>query len=310
MSEGSAGLLVAGSIALDDLEGGFGRARDELGGSALYFSLAASLLRPVRLVAPVGEADAGLVRDLAASRPIDLAGLSVLPAPTYRWRARQSAAGNIDLGSQDSIYDSWEPRLPDRFEGWAFVGSMRPDRQLQVARRLRPGVALLAADAMQSYVASAPAEAEAVVSLCDWYFANQSELRSLGGDPADPESFRRRHRLAGLVVKSGPGGVAVHTAAGRLEVAALPGTVVETTGAGDALAGGMLARWHQLRGAAAGLAEAVLHGVAAASLAIEAVGLRGLGAASSEILARRVLAARETSDSGPLGSAGDLRARH
>jgi ribokinase len=243
------------------------------------------LLHPLALVAPVGPGDAESVRRLLAARPVDISGLSVLEAPTYRWRARQEHGANLDLGSQDSIYDFWEPSLPAGFGGWAFVGSMRPDRQLQVARGLRPAASLLAADAMHSYVSSAPDQALAVVELCDWYFANEGELRALGGDPADPDGFRRRHGLAGLVVKSGAAGVAVHTASGGLRLGAPPVTVVDTTGAGDALAGGMLAGWCRLGGGEAGLQPALRQGLAAAAVAISAVGLRGLAAASSGPLA-------------------------
>jgi sugar/nucleoside kinase (ribokinase family) len=283
---------VAGSIALDDLEGEFGRVQNELGGSALYFALAASLLHPVSLVAPVGRSEAETVRALLAPRPVDISGLSILQAPTYRWRARQEHGANLDLGSQDSIYDSWEPSLPSGFAGWAFVGSMRPDRQLQVARNLRAAAALLAADAMHSYVSSAPEQALAVVDLCDWYFANEAELRALGGDPAAPDGFRRRHGLAGLVVKSGAAGVAVHTASGGQRLGAPSVTVLDTTGAGDALAGGMLAGWCRSGGAEAGLELALVQGLAAAALAISAVGLRGLAAASPALLAERVRASR------------------
>src|ERR671924_2030713 len=126
-------LLVAGSIALDSLLGG--RARDELGGSATYFSLAASLMQPVSLVAPVGR-DAELAfRDVFDRRPdIDLDGLRVLDAPTYRWFADAAHGRNVDLGSRDSIYDHWSPEVPDGYRGWGFVGSMRLDRQLQATR--------------------------------------------------------------------------------------------------------------------------------------------------------------------------------
>jgi sugar/nucleoside kinase (ribokinase family) len=58
--------------------------------------------------------------------------------------------------------------------------------------------------------------------------------------------------------------------------------VVDTTGAGDALAGGMLARWHRLDGDPAALAEAVEHGVRRASLAISDVGTRALAALPAE----------------------------
>jgi hypothetical protein len=99
-------LLVAGSIALDTLDGPFGQVTDELGGSALYFAMAASLIVPVKLVAPVGEAETALVTAVIGSRPIDTTYLQVIQAPTFRWRARQEDGRNVDLGSRDSIYES------------------------------------------------------------------------------------------------------------------------------------------------------------------------------------------------------------
>src|ERR1700716_3988492 len=148
------GLLVAGSIALDSLQGG--RIRDELGGSATYFSLSASVIGPVTAVAPVGRDGEAIARSALETRPgIDLSRLDVVEAPTYRWFAESEDGHNIDLGSQDSIYDFWQPRLPRRYRGWAFCGSMRPDRQMQAARELAGGE-LLSAGAMRSDVECHP----------------------------------------------------------------------------------------------------------------------------------------------------------
>jgi hypothetical protein len=256
-------LLVAGSIALDSLQGG--RFQDELGGSALYFALAGS---------PVGRDADARVRAVLGSRPgIDLSGLELVDAPTYRWFADDRAGRNVDLGSRDSIYDAWTPRCPPGFRGWAFVGSMRPDRQLEAARQLA-GCGLLAADAMRSYVEAAPAAAREVLRLSDWYFCNEEEFAALGG--AEPEAFRRRWDLAGLVLKRGPAGATIYTAAGSLHVPARAGSVVDTTGAGDALAAGLLARWLQLGGAPAALGQALEAGVERAALAISEVGARAL----------------------------------
>jgi sugar/nucleoside kinase (ribokinase family) len=268
-------LLVAGSIALDSLMGG--RVTDELGGSALYCALAASRIVDVLVVAPVGRDGEAAVRGVLGGRPgIDLEGLSVVEAPTYRWFADARAGRNVDLGSRDSIYDHWSPRVPPGHRGWAFVGSMRPDRQLDAARQLA-GRGLLAADAMRSYVEAAPAAARSVLRLADWYFCNEEEFAGLGGG-GDPEAFRRRWDLRGLVLKHGPGGVTAHTAAGALHVAASagPDEVVDTTGAGDALAGGMLGRWLALGGGEQHLGEALRAGVECATVAISAIGARAL----------------------------------
>ncbi|GAC1658529.1 MAG: hypothetical protein NVS9B1_18620 [Candidatus Dormibacteraceae bacterium] len=286
-------LLAAGSIARDHLEGPFGSVDEELGGSALYFALAASLIGPVEVVAPVGAEDAAAVHSALQGRRIDLQRLSVVDAPTYRWSARQVSRNNEDLGSQDSIYDVWRPEPPAGFNGWAFVGSMRPDRQADAARALG-SAGLLAGDSMRSYVGSRPAEAAELLHLCDWFFANEEELAALGGDPRDPSSFLSRWQLEGVVVKAGPDGSTAWTKAGATHVPALQGPVIDVTGAGDSLAGGMLSRWQKTGGRPGGLADALAHGAACAALAISAIGIRGLTRATPDDLARLLPAGEDS----------------
>lgn len=282
-------LLATGSIALDSLEGPFGSVRGELGGSALYFALAASLIRPVEIVAPVGSDAIAAVRAVLAGRAVDLSRLSVLDRPTYRWSARQQSGTNLDLGSRESIYDAWEPDLPAEFDGWAFVGSMRPDRQLAAVRQLRASSQLLAGDSMRSYLSSHRTEAEGVLDACGWFFANREELAALGGDPERPQLFRERWGLQGLTLKAGADGCTVWTAAGPCRLGALAGhPVVDVTGGGDALAGGMLAAWSESGGDPRQLRTALAHGIACAAIAISTVGLAGLAAATPADLAERV----------------------
>jgi sugar/nucleoside kinase (ribokinase family) len=279
-------LLVAGSIALDTRDGPFGKVKEELGGSAVYFALAASLIVPVKVVAPVGVDGLKRVSRAFEGRPIDTTGLQVLEAPTYRWKAHQEHGRNVDLGSADQIYDTWEPAVPNDFGGWAFVGSMRPDRQAQVMRMLA-GARLLAADAMLSYVHDRPPESKDVLRRAGWFFCNQEEFHALGGN--DPEEFRRQWWLEGLVLKAGAGGVTAYTADGSLHVPALKGRpVIDTTGAGDALAGGMLARWVSTGAERGGLVDALSCGVACASLAIESIGTRGIATATPKLLEERL----------------------
>lgn len=283
----SAELLVVGSIALDSREGPFGKVKEELGGSAVYFALAASLVMPVRLSGPVGRDAIDRVERAFRGRPIDTAGIDVLDAPTYRWTARQEHGRNVDLGSSDRIYDEWHPRVPEGFGGWAFVGSMRPDRQAEAVKALHHSARLLAADAMLSYVLSRPPEAKDVLRRASWFFCNEDEFAALGG--ANAEEFRRQWWLEGLVVKSGPGGITAHTADGRIHVPALPNhPAFDTTGAGDAVAGGMLARWLSTGGQRGGLQDAMVCGVACASLAIEGIGIRGIASATPQLLEERV----------------------
>jgi cytidine kinase len=280
-------LLVAGSVALDTRDGPFGKVDETLGGSAVYFALAASLIAPVKVIAPVGADGAKRVAQAFSGRPIDSDLLEILEAPTYRWRAHQEHGRNVDLGSSDDIYDSWKPSVPEGFEGWAFVGSMRPDRQAQLMRMLA-GAKLLAADAMLSYVKSRPPEARDVLGRSGWFFCNQEEFAALGGE--DPEEFRRQWWLQGLVLKAGNLGLAAYTDDGVVHVPALTDQpVVDTTGAGDALAGGMLARWLTTGGLRGGLQDALVWGAACASITISSIGVKGIARASRTDLEKRVL---------------------
>ncbi len=69
-------LLVVGSVAYDTVETPFGKVDEALGGSAIYFSAAASFFVPVRLVAVVGEDfDRAQLRFLQ-ERHVDLSGLT------------------------------------------------------------------------------------------------------------------------------------------------------------------------------------------------------------------------------------------
>lgn len=79
-------LLVTGSIGIDTVETPRGRAEDALGGSAVYFALAASLFTPVRMVGVVGEDfDLGRLKPLA-DRGVDTRGVEVRQgARTFRW---------------------------------------------------------------------------------------------------------------------------------------------------------------------------------------------------------------------------------
>jgi sugar/nucleoside kinase (ribokinase family) len=284
-------LLVAGSVALDTRDGPYGKVEETLGGSAVYFALAASLMIPVKVVAPVGVDGAKRLAQAFSGRPIDTSLLQILDAPTYRWRAHQEHGRNIDLGSSDNIYDIWEPALPSGYEGWSFVGSMRPDRQAELMGMLG-GAKLLAADAMLSYVLARPPEARDVLRRAAWFFCNQEEFTALGGE--DPEEFRRQWWLQGLVIKAGALGLAAYTEYGVVRVPALSARlVVDTTGAGDALAGGMLARWLSTGGLPGGLQDALVWGTACASITISAIGVKGIAKATRKKLVARVAEVEE-----------------
>ena len=169
---------------------------------------------------------------------------------------------------------------------------MRPDRQAQVMAALLGSAKVLAADAMLSYVLARPPEARDVLRRAAWFFCNEEEFTALGGK--DPEEFRRQWWLQGLVVKFGPLGLAAYTEFGVVRVPALiERQVVDSTGAGDALAGGMMARWLSTGGQPGGLKDALVWGAACASITISSVGVKGIAKATHKQLNERVAEVEE-----------------
>ena len=81
-----ADLIVVGSVALDSVATPFGKVDEALGGSATYFSYAASFFTRVRLVATVGgDFPEDHVR-LLQKRGVDVAGLQrSAGGRTFRW---------------------------------------------------------------------------------------------------------------------------------------------------------------------------------------------------------------------------------
>ena len=70
-------LLVTGSIGIDTVKTPFGVSENCLGGSAVYFSYAASFFAPVRFVGVVGPDCPFVLKDVFKGRNVDLAGLEV-----------------------------------------------------------------------------------------------------------------------------------------------------------------------------------------------------------------------------------------
>ncbi|HEX3606368.1 MAG TPA: PfkB family carbohydrate kinase [Candidatus Dormibacteraeota bacterium] len=279
-------ITATGTVTIDDVTTPVGRSREQEGGSALYFSLAAAPFAPVHLVGVVGGDGEARLRRTAAAAGVDLAGLEVSPAPTFRWRATHDFERWVTAceHAEEGAYASWRPRL----EGAAaraevlFLGSMPPAAQLEALAG--SSARLVGADSMTVYIGGAERDRVLeVVERADVLFLNRAELAGLSGLEADRwrEAARAlcgRGRLRVVVVKAGPLGAACVTADGVIERDAHPvGTVVDPTGAGDALAGGFLGACARAeRDPLEHLAEALDAGLRRAAQAISRFGPEGL----------------------------------
>jgi sugar/nucleoside kinase (ribokinase family) len=277
-------ITVAGTVHLDDITTPHGRRPRQIGGSALYFALAAAPHARVHLNAIVGADAEPELRQTLDGLPVDLGGLAVSDSPTFRWHAVHDFQRWVaeTVAEEPGCEAEWRPHLsPEASRAEVlFLGSMRPSLQREILAQ--SSARLIGMDSMTCFTGPEREAVLEVVSGCDIVFLNRLELSSLVPEAPDWAAAARSlfgsSRLRALVVKAGPTGAVLMTSTTTLERPAVPVDVVmDPTGAGDAIAGGFLGFC-----AAAGrdddavFPEALQDGLARAAVTIGTFGTEGL----------------------------------
>jgi sugar/nucleoside kinase (ribokinase family) len=276
-------VLVVGSVAFDTVETPFGRAERVLGGSASFFSVAASFFVPVNLVGVVGE-DFGK-KELAAfaGRPIDLEGLERMDGETFHWQGKYS----YDLNSRETVctdlnvFEFFKPKIPARYRSSevVFLGNIDPVLQREVLEQVqRPRV--VACDTMNFWISGKREELLETLRRVDVLLVNDAEARELSGEWNIVKAARAIRALGPktLVIKKGEHGVLMFAEDGSFSAPAYPlEEVFDPTGAGDTFAGGFLGYLASTGSFADGaLRRAAIMGSALAYFSVEAFSLERL----------------------------------
>jgi sugar/nucleoside kinase (ribokinase family) len=282
-------ILVVGSVAYDTVETPFGRAERVLGGSASFFSVAASFFVPVNLVGVVGTDFAQSDVDALAAHNVDLSGLERVDGRTFFWEGKYS----YDLNARETVrtdlnvFEAFRPRIPEpyRRSSHVFLGNIDPVLQQEVLDQVeRPR--LVACDTMNFWIEGRPAELKETLRRVDVLLINDAEARQLSGEWNMVKAARAIRALGPkvLVIKKGEHGVLMFTEKGSFAAPAYPlEQVFDPTGAGDAFAGGFvgyLASVHEHEGDDTfddeTLRRAVVMGSTLASFCVEAFSLQRL----------------------------------
>lgn len=240
-------LLVVGSVALDSVHTPCEAREDVLGGSAVYFSYAASFFTSVRLVGVVGEDWPQEHTQFLQSRRIDTRGLQVVPGgKTFRWRGKYLPNMNDrqTLEVHLNVLGDFDPVLPDDFKRcrYVFLANGSPRAQMKVLDQVI-GPRLVVADTMDLWIRDAHDELLQLFRRVDGLVLNDSEAKLLTGDE---NLVRAGHRIRELgpkfvVIKKGEHGAMFFSQYETYVLPAFPTEqVVDPTGAGDSFAGGMM----------------------------------------------------------------------
>jgi len=277
------GLLVVGSVAFDSVKTPFGEVEEVLGGSATYFSTAASYFSEVSLVAVVGEDFPDRHVAFLKSRSIDVTGLERAPGRTFRWKGEYGYDLNEarTLDTQLNVFERFRPTLPEAYrdKDLVFLANIDPDLQREVLEQVRKP-ALVACDTMNFWIETKRDALIRTLGRVDILIINDGEARELSGEPnlVRAASIIRGHGPRTLIIKRGEYGALLFTDGSIFSAPAYPlESVFDPTGAGDSFAGGFMGYLANTRNFSdANIRKAIVVGSVMASYNVEDFSLNRL----------------------------------
>ncbi len=238
-------VLVVGSLAYDSVKTRSGKAERSLGGSANYFSVAASLFSKVRVVGVVGEDYLNEDKQILLQRNVDLEGLQTVPGKTFHWEGTYENNLNeaVTLKTELNVFAHFNPTLPATYRNseFVFLANIDPTLQLQVLSQVEKPL-FVGMDSMNYWIDSKQEELKAVLKKVDIVFMNETEAKMLTQSSNTITAIKKVAALGPkyVVLKKGEYGSTLYSAEhGFYQSPALPiELVVDPTGAGDSFAGG------------------------------------------------------------------------
>lgn len=238
-------LLVVGSLAYDSIQTPSGKIDKTLGGSANYFSLAASLFSHVRVVGVVGEDYASADKDLLKQRNVDLSGIETVSGKTFHWEGKYEGDLNEakTLKTELNVFEHFNPKLPASFmdSPFVFLANIAPELQSQVLNQVKNPL-FVGMDTMNFWISSKKEALLKVLKHVDVILINEGEADSLTDSKNAIEAAPKICALgsAYVVIKRGEYGFVLYSKAdGYYLLPAMPiPDVIDPTGAGDTFAGG------------------------------------------------------------------------
>ena len=289
-------LLVTGSIGIDTIETPFGKRDDVIGGSAIYFSYAASFLTPVRLVGVVGEDCPRDFLNVFEGRDVDASGLEIRKgSKTFRWHGsyvkdmNEAVTVEVDL----NVLAEQAPKIPQNFldSKYVFLANTHPALQQQMAGALK-NAKLIVADTMNLWIQTERPELLKLLKQIHGLVLNDGEARLLTEKKNLISAAREVLKMGPkfVIIKKGEHGCLMCTDKDVFTLPAFPTEkVVDPTGAGDSFAGGMMGYLATQGGSfsSATIKRALAFGTVLASFTISDFSLSGLKTLNRDLIDQR-----------------------
>jgi len=300
-------IVAVGSVAFDSIATPSGRVQDILGGSATFFSLAASYFAPVRIVAVVGDDFTAEHEKVFKNHGIDIRGIERAKGKTFRWGGQY--LDNLNEAKTDftelNVFEHFQPRIPAEYmdSKFLFLGNIHPSLQASVRLKM-DGVRFTGGDTMNFWINGTRPELLETLKLINVLLINDTEVKMLSGERNLPRAVQKVLAMGpqALVVKHGEYGATIFFREGAFGIGkhpfrapALPiEEVKDPTGAGDSFAGGFmgyLAAQEQINREV--LKRALFYGGVMGSFAVERFGTERLQSLTRDEIDARFQVFRE-----------------
>jgi hypothetical protein len=278
-------LLVTGSIGIDTVRTPHGRSEDCIGGSAIYFTMAASFFSHVRFIGVVGSDCPFDIPQVFVGRDVDLGGLEIRQtSKTFRW------AGTYKETMDDRVTDSLElnvlaehpPVVPKAFADstFIFLANTAPRLQMELLSQIESPT-FVAADTMDCWITDHLPDLRELMAKIHCLIINAEEAKLLARQfnlvRAGEEILTMGPGIV-IIKKGGSGSLLCMKDGSKFVLPAFPATEVrDPTGAGDSFAGGFMGYLAQVRRTDLNtLKKAIAYGTVVASFTIADFSLNGL----------------------------------
>ena len=273
-------IVVVGSVAFDNIETVKGKRERLLGGSGVYFSLAASLFTKIHLIGIVGDDFDSSYIDMLNSKSIFTENLIIEPGKTFSWGGKYSDdfSHRDTLFTELGVFENFKPQIKTLMTNQPilFLANIQPSLQMDVIDKvIKPSLVVM--DTMNLWIDNDLETLIKVIKKTDILLINDEEAIQLTSTNSLHKAGKilLEKGLDYVIIKQGGEGALIISSNNIIHIPAVPNIdVFDPTGAGDSFAGGFLG--YIASNKKFNIIDAVIYGVAIASYTVSAFGISGI----------------------------------
>ncbi len=241
-------VIVAGTIALDDVRTPFGAVKRALGGSATFAALGCALFEKPGIASVVGNDFPAEHIQLFQQKGIDTQGIEIRKLEkTFHWKGEYG----MDLNNAKTIrtdlnvVENFDLQLPTLYREapFLFLGNLDPEIQLNIIKQMKQRPKIVIADSMNLWISTKREKVLDVIQNVDLFLLNEIEARQLFNISSLKKAANELLKLGlkNAIIKKGEHGCISFTKDTHFACPGYPlENIMDPTRSGDSFGGSLL----------------------------------------------------------------------